>query len=75
MHACGVRVCLGRRGGLRVQYSKNPFGKKRDINGQLIDTPVREGEVGGPPLAGPYGTNPMPGAAGPKLDDYQPTAF
>eukprot|EP00879_Flechtneria_rotunda_P018865 GHRR01019802.1.p1 GENE.GHRR01019802.1~~GHRR01019802.1.p1 ORF type:complete len:238 (+),score=72.86 GHRR01019802.1:377-1090(+) len=26
------------RGPIRIQFSKNPFGKKRDINGQMIDT-------------------------------------
>jgi hypothetical protein len=27
------------RGGMRIQYSKNPFGKKRDSDGSLISTP------------------------------------
>ena len=27
------------RGGMRIQYSKNPFGKKRDADGSLISTP------------------------------------
>jgi hypothetical protein len=26
------------RGPIRIQFSKNPFGKKRDVNGQMIDT-------------------------------------
>lgn len=26
------------RGGIRIQYSKNPFGKKRDANGNWINT-------------------------------------
>ncbi|CAD7697712.1 unnamed protein product [Ostreobium quekettii] len=25
------------RGGIRIQYSKNPFGKKRDASGNLVD--------------------------------------
>lgn len=25
------------RGGIRIQFSKNPFGKKRDASGQLVD--------------------------------------
>jgi len=29
------------KGGIRVQYSRNPYGKKRDITGNMIDTPVR----------------------------------
>jgi hypothetical protein len=33
------------RGGIRVQYSRNPFGKKRDATGILIDTPVRPGDI------------------------------
>ena len=27
------------RGGIRIQYSKNPFGKKRDAGGNYISTP------------------------------------
>ncbi len=26
------------RGGIRIQYSKNPFGKKRDASGNWIST-------------------------------------
>lgn len=25
------------RGGIRIQFSKNPFGKKRDASGNLVD--------------------------------------
>lgn len=28
------------RGGMRIQFSKNPFGRKRDVAGNLINTPV-----------------------------------
>lgn len=28
------------RGGMRIQFSKNPFGKKRDFTGNLINTPL-----------------------------------
>eukprot|EP00193_Tetraselmis_chui_P013927 CAMPEP_0177776024 /NCGR_PEP_ID=MMETSP0491_2-20121128/14458_1 /TAXON_ID=63592 /ORGANISM="Tetraselmis chuii, Strain PLY429" /LENGTH=313 /DNA_ID=CAMNT_0019294719 /DNA_START=96 /DNA_END=1037 /DNA_ORIENTATION=- len=37
------------RGGIRIQYSKNPFGKKRDATGQLVS--LKSGEpVMEPPL-------------------------
>ena len=28
------------RGGIRIQYSRNPFGKKRDYDGTFINTPT-----------------------------------
>ena len=28
------------RGGIRIQYSRNPFGKKRDYDGSYINTPT-----------------------------------
>ena len=28
------------RGGIRIQYSKNPYGKKRDVTGNYISTPI-----------------------------------
>ena len=28
------------RGGIRIQYSRNPFGKKRDYDGSFINTPT-----------------------------------
>ena len=40
-----VSVPSSDRGALRVQYAKNPFGKKRDISGQLIDTLPRDMQV------------------------------
>ena len=36
--AQNVTVPSSDRGPLRVQYAKNPFGKKRDVTGVLIDT-------------------------------------
>eukprot|EP00878_Enallax_costatus_P016607 GHUV01017425.1.p1 GENE.GHUV01017425.1~~GHUV01017425.1.p1 ORF type:complete len:239 (+),score=59.96 GHUV01017425.1:155-871(+) len=33
------------RGPIRIQYSKNPLGKKRDISGQMIDTTQRGAPV------------------------------
>lgn len=73
----GAVISSNDRGGIRVQYSKNPFGKKRDVNGQLIDTPVRDAAAEAAAMAagGPGYGAPAPGAAGPKLESYQPTAF
>lgn len=34
------------RGPIRIQYSKNPFGKKRDAAGQLLDTRMSAGGSG-----------------------------
>lgn len=34
------------RGPIRIQFSKNPFGKKRDVSGQLIDTRMSAGGSG-----------------------------
>jgi hypothetical protein len=43
------------RGPLRIQYSKNPFGKKRDSSGQMIDTRQSAGTGDGAgQLAGTY---------------------
>lgn len=33
------------RGPIRIQYSKNPLGKKRDASGQMIDTTQRGAPV------------------------------
>jgi len=38
----GAVLASSDRGGIRVQYSKNPYGKKRDATGNLIDTTPRE---------------------------------
>ena len=37
-----VNIPSSDRGPLRVQYAKNPFGKKRDVSGALIDTLPRD---------------------------------
>jgi hypothetical protein len=34
------------RGPIRIQFSKNPFGKKRDVSGQLVDTRMSAGGSG-----------------------------
>lgn len=34
------------RGGIRIQYSKNPFGKKRDASGNWINTNENGGYAG-----------------------------
>ncbi|BDA43084.1 probable cell wall integrity protein scw1 at C-terminar half [Coccomyxa sp. Obi] len=34
----GAVLTTSDRGGIRIQYSKNPFGKKRDANGNWINT-------------------------------------
>ena len=36
------------RGGIRIQYSKNPFGKKRDASGNWINTNENGGYSGAP---------------------------
>ena len=36
------------RGGIRIQYSKNPFGKKRDASGNWINTNENGGYTGAP---------------------------
>jgi hypothetical protein len=33
----GATLASSDRGGIRVQYSKNPFGKKRDYHGNMVD--------------------------------------
>lgn len=43
------------RGGIRIEYSRNPFGKKRDVTGIMIDTPVREAGYTPAPGARPAG--------------------
>lgn len=49
------------RGGMRIQFSKNPFGKKRDFTGNLINTPLPTASSA--PLAAP-----MPASA--AQDDH-----
>lgn len=34
------------RGPIRIQYSKNPFGKKRDATGQYVDARMSAGGSG-----------------------------
>ncbi|GLC43993.1 hypothetical protein PLESTB_000217700 [Pleodorina starrii] len=55
----GAALASSDRGPIRVQYSKNPFGRKRDVDGRMIETPnTREGIVpatGGPAPA--YGNS------------------
>ncbi|EFJ50055.1 hypothetical protein VOLCADRAFT_104008 [Volvox carteri f. nagariensis] len=42
----GAVLASSDRGPIRVQYSKNPFGRKRDVDGRMIETPnTREGIV------------------------------
>lgn len=56
------------RGGIRIQYSRNPFGKKRDYTGVMIDTPVRQPDyvapgagvsLPGPPMGADH-SHPVP---------------
>lgn len=39
----GAVLTSSERGPIRIQFSKNPFGKKRDVSGQLIDTRMSAG--------------------------------
>ncbi|KAG2427887.1 hypothetical protein HYH02_014491 [Chlamydomonas schloesseri] len=59
------------RGPIRVQFSKNPFGRKRDIDGRVIETPnQREGIVpatGNNPGSAPYS---VAGVGGAPSGDY-----
>mmetsp|Transcript_15355 Transcript_15355/g.42921 ORF Transcript_15355/g.42921 Transcript_15355/m.42921 type:complete len:326 (+) Transcript_15355:234-1211(+) len=58
------------RGGIRIQYSKNPFGKKRDALGQLVS--LKSGEVTAePPMHSLEGAAAMPG---PPAGTYDPAA-
>lgn len=41
--AQGAVLTSSERGPIRIQFSKNPFGKKRDVSGQLIDTRMSAG--------------------------------
>lgn len=42
----GAVLASSDRGPIRIQFSKNPFGKKRDVSGQLIDTRMSAGGSG-----------------------------
>ena len=51
------------RGGLRIQYSKNPYGKKRDISGGFVNPYAAYGAPGVDP--GAPGADPQaPGVDG-----------
>ncbi len=39
-HWQGAVLTSSDRGGIRIQYSRNPFGKKRDYDGSFINTPT-----------------------------------
>ncbi len=56
------------RGGIRIQYSRNPFGKKRDYDGSFINTPTAATYTAPsyeqPPVAAPaYGSGDAAAAA------------
>lgn len=40
----GAILASSDRGGVRIQFSKNPFGKKRDASGNLVETARLNGE-------------------------------
>ncbi|GIL93367.1 hypothetical protein Vretifemale_20767 [Volvox reticuliferus] len=51
----GAILASSDRGPIRVQYSKNPFGRKRDVDGRMIETPnTREGIVPATVGSAPY---------------------
>eukprot|EP00775_Hariotina_reticulata_P011795 gene11795-11940_t len=50
----GAVLSSSDRGPLRIQYSKNPFGKKRDSSGQMIETRPSGTADGTGQLAGTY---------------------
>ena len=41
----GAILASSDRGGIRIQYSKNPFGRKRDVYGNYVNE--FEGAAGG----------------------------
>ncbi len=45
----GAVLSTSDRGGIRIQYSKNPFGKKRDASGNWISTNENGSFGGGTP--------------------------
>lgn len=42
----GAVLASSDRGPIRIQFSKNPFGKKRDVSGQLVDARMSGGGSG-----------------------------
>lgn len=59
------------RGGIRVQFSKNPFGKKRDYQGNMVDNrdfaqqpAVGGGEDAGAAAAAAHMPSAVPGLGG-----------
>lgn len=57
----GAILATSDRGAIRIQYSRNPFGKKRDSSGVYIDTPATNGA-------------PYPGAIAMPHPEAQPDA-
>jgi len=55
----GAILSSSERGGIRIQFSKNPFGKKRDFEGNAVKS-----EYGGGPGGGGGGGGPPGGYAG-----------
>lgn len=67
----GAILASSDRGGIRIQYSKNPFGRKRDAAGALLEAAAGSGvgggaaqPAGGAQFAGQHG-GPMAAAAAP----------
>lgn len=52
----GAILASSDRGGIRIQYSKNPFGRKRDAAGAFVE---------GAPGGGPMQPSAQPGGGGP----------
>lgn len=44
----GAILASSDRGGIRIQYSKNPFGRKRDAAGAFVETAAVGGGGGAP---------------------------
>ncbi|GFR49169.1 hypothetical protein Agub_g11191 [Astrephomene gubernaculifera] len=67
----GAVLASSDRGPIRVQYSKNPFGRKRDADGRMIETPnTREGIVPATGSAPPSYGGGAPGAYGGSQGEY-----
>lgn len=59
------------RGGIRIQYSKNPFGKKRDYGSFNDQSPYSPGPVAAYDQSGAYQVCPLPYTTAPSYSGQQ----
>lgn len=67
----GAILASSDRGGIRIQYSKNPFGRKRDAAGAFVDPALAAAASGG---GGMYGGREPHAADTPAQQPGQPQA-